>query len=84
MATSQAGRTLVIAGAVVIALGLLFTLQSKSAVGPRSSFMYNNPQWTVNGIAIAYAGIAITIFGVVLYLYGRRQKSQPQRNGSSI
>jgi len=38
-----------IIGIALILAGLLFTAQSKSLLGPQSSFMYNNPSWTLNG-----------------------------------
>lgn len=46
--------------------GLVFHLQGQSIVGPESSFMYSNPQWTIYGIQILIAGVVIMIIGIVL------------------
>jgi hypothetical protein len=59
-------RPLVIAGSIILVFGIVFTAQSRSLVGPESSFMYRNPEWTVNGIVIAAIGIAIIVAGIVL------------------
>jgi hypothetical protein len=59
-------RSLVIAGSIILVFGIVFTAQSRSLVGPESSFMYRNPEWTVNGIVIAAIGIAIIVAGIVL------------------
>ena len=40
-------------------IGIIFTAQSKSVIGPQSSFMYNNPQWTANGYTISIIGLLI-------------------------
>jgi hypothetical protein len=47
-------------------LGILFTLQSLSIVGPSSSFMYRNQDWTVNGGVVISIGISIFVVGVAL------------------
>ena len=65
------GRILVLSGALISPFGLLFTAQSKSEVGPQSSFMYNNPSWTLNGLAIASLGLAVLAAGIVIYLISR-------------
>jgi hypothetical protein len=49
--------------------GLVFTAQSKSIVGPESSFMYNSPQWTINGYLIFGLGLAIIFSGVVIWIF---------------
>ena len=65
------GRILVLFGAIISASGMLFTAQSKSEVGPQSSFMYNNPSWTLNGLVIASVGLAVLAAGIVIYLISR-------------
>lgn len=60
------GRYLIIIGIIVIIAGIIFTLQSNSIVGPSSSFMYQNPEWTINGYIIIAIGTIIIIFGIVL------------------
>jgi uncharacterized membrane protein len=63
-------RSLVIIGFIMIILGIIFILQSKSIfiyVGPPSSFMYSNPGWTVNGIIIIGIGILILLCGAIVF-----------------
>ena len=62
------GKMLVIIGILASIAGLAFTAQSKSIVGPDSSFMYNNPQWTINGYLIFGLGLAIIFSGVVIWI----------------
>jgi hypothetical protein len=50
----------------MIMLGIIFTLQSLSIVGPSSSFMYRNQDWTVNGSTIIVVGASITGLGIIL------------------
>ena len=58
-------RSLYIVGILLIILGIIFTLQSKSVVGPFSSFMYRNPTWTFNGFIVVGLGITVCIFGII-------------------
>jgi len=44
----------------------VFFLQGQSLVGPKSSFMYSNPQWIINGQWIAIIGIIILGAGLVI------------------
>jgi Zn-dependent protease with chaperone function len=62
------GKMLVIIGIIAGIAGLAFTAQSKSIVGPESSFMYNNPQWSINGYIIFGVGLAIIFSGVVIWI----------------
>jgi Zn-dependent protease with chaperone function len=62
------GKILVIIGIIAGIAGLAFTAQSKSIVGPESSFMYNNPQWSINGYIIFGVGLAIIFSGVVIWI----------------
>ena len=55
-----------IIGIALILAGLIFTAQSKSLLGPQSSFMYNNPTWTLNGPMIIMAGAIILTMGIIL------------------
>jgi hypothetical protein len=66
MNVKSLGRSLLVIGLVMIMLGILFTLQSLSVVGPSSSFMFRNQDWTVNGGVIIGIGISIFVFGVAL------------------
>jgi hypothetical protein len=63
------GKIFVIVGIIAGTAGLAFTAQSKSIVGPESSFMYNNSQWTINGYVIFGAGLAIIFSGVVIWIF---------------
>jgi hypothetical protein len=47
----------------------MFTAQSKSLVGPQSSFMYSNPEWTINGFMILGVGLAVLFSGIVIWIY---------------
>jgi hypothetical protein len=60
------GRALPIIGSMIIIIGIVFTLQSLSIVGPSSSFMYRNQDWTVNGGVAISIGVAILVLGVAL------------------
>lgn len=66
MNVKSIGRSLFVVGLVIIVLGILFTLQSLSIVGPSSSFMYRNQDWTVNGGVVISIGISIFVVGVAL------------------
>jgi hypothetical protein len=69
------GRSLVIIGFIMIILGIIFILQSKSIffyVGPSSSFMYSNPGWTVNGIIIIGIGILILLCSAIVFRISSR------------
>ena len=52
-------------GIAIVIGGLIFTAQSKSLLGPQSSFMYNNPSWTINGSMFIFAGVIILILGII-------------------
>jgi hypothetical protein len=60
-------------GIIVMIFGIIFYLQGNSIVGPTSSFMYSNPQWTVNGQWIAVSGVLILAAGFGISL--RRPRS---------
>ena len=64
-------KSAVVAGAVTFAAGLAFLLQSQSALGPESSFMYSNPEWDINGKAMMLAGAATAC---ISYMLGRGQR----------
>ncbi|MBI1828480.1 MAG: hypothetical protein D4R72_04450 [Nitrosopumilales archaeon] len=53
-------------GIVVIIFGIVFFLQGQSLVGPKSSFMYSNPQWVINGQWIIILGIIIFVAGLLI------------------
>jgi hypothetical protein len=55
----------IIIGLIMVILGIIFLLQSKSVVGPSASFMYSNPVWTVNGSIITGTGLFVVAIGAV-------------------
>jgi len=59
-------KSLIGIGIVVIIFGIVFFLQGKSVVGPKSSFMYSNPNWIINGQWIAIVGIVILVVGLLI------------------
>lgn len=63
--------TLILAGAAVAALGLLFHMQGRGMVGPEQSFMYSSPDWIQYGTWIATAGAAMICAGLLLRRRGR-------------
>ena len=67
-------KILIVIGIFFIMAGLVFTAQSKSLVGPQSSFMYSNPEWTINGFLILGVGLVILFFGIVIWSYKKLVK----------
>ncbi len=61
------GRSSGVAGLILIILGIIFTLQSKRIVGPSSSFMFSNPDWTMNGSVVIGVGVFIFVLGIILW-----------------
>ena len=59
-------KLLLFVGFVLVIAGIIFVAQSNSMIGPQSSFMYSNPQWTVNGFAISAMGLIILVCGLVI------------------
>ncbi len=62
---------LIIIGIILAISGIIFSLQSKSMVGPISSFMYNNPEWTINGSIIVAIGIIAIATGGLIFIMNR-------------
>jgi uncharacterized membrane protein len=65
-------KALIIIGLVIIILGVIFLLQSRSSLGPSTSFMYSNPEWTVNGYIIIAVGVIVTGVGVTTRQYSKK------------
>ena len=65
-------KALIIIGLVITILGIIFLLQSKSSLGPSTSFMYSNPEWTVNGYIIIAVGVIVTGVSVITRLDSKR------------
>jgi uncharacterized membrane protein len=68
-----ATKALIIIGLVIIIIGLIFLLQSKSSLGPSTSFMYSNPEWTVNGYIIIAVGVIVAAVSVMTRQYSKKQ-----------
>jgi uncharacterized membrane protein len=66
-------KTLIVIGCMLTITGILFVAQSKSEVGPQSSFMYSNPQWTVNGFAICIIGLVVLVCGITIHYIKQAQ-----------
>jgi hypothetical protein len=58
-------RLLIVIGGLLLILGIIFTGQSYSVIGPKSSFMYDNHSWTVNGFILIVAGIVVLALGLI-------------------
>ena len=65
-------KGLIIIGLVIVILGAIFLLQSKSSLGPSTSFMYSNPEWTVNGYIIISTGVIVIGVGVIKRKYSKK------------
>jgi uncharacterized membrane protein len=63
MSYTRYGKYPLIVGIILVAAGILFTMQSNSVVGPSTSFMYDNPEWTNNGFIIIIIGVFLVLIG---------------------
>ena len=62
----KGGRSLIVAGSVVLVFGAIFHLQGQSIVGPETSFMYANPEWVTYGIQIVIIGAILIGIGIAV------------------
>lgn len=62
----KVGTTGAIVGGIIIVLGTIFHFQGQSIIGPESSFMYSNPDWTSYGLQIVFIGIGIIASGIII------------------
>jgi hypothetical protein len=62
-----------IIGIALVLMGLVFTAQSESYIGPQSSFMYSNPSWTINGLMIIMAGVIILVVDIIIRIDCRQK-----------
>jgi hypothetical protein len=62
-------KILIVIGVLSITAGLVSIAQTKSLVGPQSSFMYGNPEWTINGFVILGMGLAVLFSGLAIWIY---------------
>jgi uncharacterized membrane protein len=63
MSYARYGKYPIIVGMILVAAGIIFTMQSNSVVGPSTSFMYDNPEWTSNGFTIIVIGVSLVLIG---------------------
>jgi uncharacterized membrane protein len=74
MSYKRYGKYPIIVGIILVAAGIIFTMQSNSVVGPSTSFMYDNPEWTNNGFIIIVIGVSLILIGfTVLQLKKQRR-----------
>jgi len=62
---------LTLVGVLLMLAGFIFILQGMGIVGPQSSFMFNNPTWIYQGVAVT--GIGILPLAGGLFLSRRRR-----------
>lgn len=69
IALSQKAKNLpisiILIGGIIIGLGLVFIAQSSSLLGPSSSFMYRNADWTTYGSIVVVIGIVVSLCGLL-------------------
>jgi hypothetical protein len=61
----------IIIGLIIVALGIIFKLQGESVIGPSSSFMYNDPIWSLNGYILVAIGLGLIVSGAAIGYYYR-------------
>ena len=67
-------NSIILIGGIIIGLGLVFIAQSSSLLGPSSSFMYNNADWTTYGSIVVAIGIVMCSIGLLTRFARRPQK----------
>jgi len=58
------GKLLIISGILILFFGTIFHFQGRGVVGPESSFMYSNPEWSTYGQEIIIIGLVIIGAGI--------------------
>lgn len=59
---------IIIIGLIILFLGFVFYFQSQSIVGPAESFMYSNPDWSINGFIIISIGLSLVLIGFFILI----------------
>lgn len=67
----KGAKAVIIAGVVIMIMGVIFHFQGQSMIGPQSSFMYSNPEWVTYGIQIAVLGGIVLAIGISFGLIKR-------------
>ena len=57
---------IVIPGIILVIFGIIFNFQGQGMVGPETSFMYENQEWTDNGIFISTIGVILILIGYIV------------------
>lgn len=60
------GMVLMAAGALAVFFGSVFVLQSVDILGPDSSSMVGNPDWTGYGLLVVLGGVVAVVGGKFL------------------
>ena len=69
------GRWIIMVGFLLIIMGIIFQLQSISFIGPSSSSMYANQDWTYYGLIIMGVGISVLVIGLYVKTKNDRNPS---------
>ena len=67
-------KILLVVGFILVIAGIIFVAQSNSVIGPQSSFMYSNPQWSINGFAISIIGLVVLACGMLIHFIKNKNK----------
>ncbi len=54
---------LMVVGALAVFFGAVFVLQSVDILGPESSSMVGNPDWTASGLVVVLGGVLAVVVG---------------------
>ena len=60
-------KTLIVVGCIILISGIIFVAQSKSKIGPHTSFMTAILNGQVNGFAISVIGLIVLAFGIIIH-----------------
>jgi hypothetical protein len=61
-----------------VILGLIFTAQSMSLIGPSTSFMYSNPSWSINGSVLIIIGVVLLSTAAIMKIRARDNLKRPK------
>jgi hypothetical protein len=72
--TRNSPISIILIGGIIIGFGLVFIAQSSSLLGPPSSFMYQNSDWTIYGSEVVIVGIIVCSLGLLIKFVRMPQK----------
>ena len=58
--------SIVIPGIILVIFGIIFNFQGQGMVGPETSFMYENEEWSDYGIFISMIGVILILIGYII------------------